>query len=276
MRAWALLAAAFTLQHTTCASRLAEPNANPFLDTIARRSSHHLKLFKRQSCPAGHTSCSSLGDADACCPSDTVCSRDQNNNIACCPINAVCTGAIGAGSLTGTNTPSSSTPYVLGGTTTQSTPSSITPAASLAPGYSTLNNAVYPFLLIPTTFPNSQLCLSAYSSCQSASTACFNYLAGQNGVTISGLGTQGLTQAGVTGQVATGASGICSSLYQEGCFNVQTSDCSRFGSGSAGATQTTGFVQVNVGPAVARCTGAYYTAAAAVMAGVGVARIAMA
>lgn len=98
-------------------------------------------------------------------------------------------------------------------------------------------------------------------------------------MTVSGLGTQGVTQAAATGSVPVeSASSICSSLSQSGCYGIQSSICSQFGSGTAAATvtQTTGFVQANVGALAApRCTGAFYTAAAAAVAGAGIAGVMM-
>lgn len=263
MRALALLSTTFALLHTSHSTADLNLEARQYLD----QHSSPL-LVKRQSCPSDHTSCSSLGDAAACCPNNTQCARDQAGQIACCPIGAKCVGVLGTTLASGA---SSTTPFVLGGTTTTSA------QATFTQGYSTVPNAYYPFILIPTSYSNSQLCLNAYTACQSASTACFNSLNGQNGVTISGIGTQGLTQPGITGTIAAGASSICSSLSQEGCYGIQSTQCSQFG--SAGATATTGFVGVagnGAHPAVARCTGAMYTAAAAAMAGAGIARLAMA
>lgn len=263
MRALALLSTSLALLHSSIADSSPEPRQ--YLAAIQDRSSSPL-LVKRQSCPSDHTSCSNLGDAAACCPNNTLCARDQNGQIACCPIGATCTGTIGSSGST--------TPFVLGGTTTTTATAS---PATFTQGYSTVPNQYYPFILIPTSYANSQLCLNAYTACQSASTACFNSLNGQNGVTISGIGTQGLTQPGITATIAVGASSICSSLSQQGCYNIQSTQCSQFG--SAGATATTGFVGVagnGAYPAVARCTGAMYTAAAAAMAGAGIARMAMA
>jgi len=265
MRALALLTTISTLYPTACSLADTEPQTQPYLNALSGRSASPIFLLKRQSCPSDHTSCSSLGQADACCPDDTDCALDLNGNIACCPTNAVCTGVI-----SGIATASSSTTGFVLGTSTQASPS-----PTLAAGYSTVPNQYYPFVLIPTTYANSQQCLSAYSTCQADSTACFNSLAGQNGVTVTGIGTLGITQAGVTGTLASGASSICSSLYLQGCYGLQSTVCNQFGSETGAATQTASFVQVNGGQAAAaRCTGAFYTAAAAV-AGAGVARMAM-
>lgn len=274
MRALALLTTISALAPTAYSLADAEPETHPYLSTLSGRSANPLLLFKRQSCPTDHTSCSAVGSAGSCCPNDTNCALDPNGNVACCPKNAVCTGVI-SGSAPASTGSSSTSGFVLGTSSTPSSPSP-TAGATLAPGYSTVPNQYYPFVLIPTSYPNSQECQSAYSTCQSASTACLNSLAGQNGVTISGIGSLGVTQAGVTGALASSASSICNSLYQEGCYGLQSTVCNQFGSGTGVATQTTGFVQVNEGPAaVARCTGALYTAAAAAVAGAGVARMAM-
>lgn len=279
MRLLALFTAACTLFYTAHATAEADPIPQPYLNALPNQAAGPLQLLKRQSCPSGYSACSALGASGTCCPSGTVCARDQNGNVACCPNNAVCTGAISGTASRSTGT-SSTTPFVLGGSTTQTSAPTITASATLAAGYSTLSNALFPFLVIPTTYANSQQCLNAYSSCQSASTACFNSLAGQVGVTISGVGSLGVTQAAVTGTVAQSAASICSSLSAQGCYNIQSTICSGFGSGTGSgiSTVTTGFVQANLGPAAkARCTGAMYTAAAAVaVAGAGVAGMAMA
>lgn len=250
------------------AQLLVDYEAQGYLDTLKAQDDVLGRLLKRQACASNYKQCTAISAPGSCCPNDTDCARDQNGNAACCPSGNVCTGAV---SGTATRTASTSTtPFVLGGTT--QTSATITASAPLASGYSTLSNAYYPFLVIPTTYANQQDCLSAYSSCQSASTACFSSLAGQNGVTISGVGSQGITQAGASGTIAQSAQSICSTLYQSGCYNIQTSVCTNFASG--GSTQSTGFIQAGAAPT--RRTGAMYTAAAAAavagagMAGLGV------
>lgn len=232
----------------------------PYIEALSPKGN---SLIKRQGCASGYAACSALGASGICCPNDTVCARDQNGNVACCPTNAVCTGVI-SGTLRG----SSTTPFVLGG-------SSTTTGGSQMTSYPTLSNVPYPFIHIPTSYANAQSCLNAFTACQSASTACFNSLAGINGVTVSGIGSLGVTQAGATATLgAQSASTICSSLSQSGCYGIQSAQCSQFG--TAGSTQTTGFVQANAGPAAtARCSGALYTAAAAAFAGAGMANLVM-
>lgn len=259
MRALALLTTTFALYRAAYCSPEPDAKAEPYLNTSPQQLGGPLQLFKRQGCPTNYNACNSLGDAGACCPSDTVCARDQNGNVACCPINASCTGVIG-GTATGTSAATATSPFVLGGTTTTSVSSPITTSqATLGPGYSTVPNQYYPFIAIPTTYANAQQCLSAYTACQSASTACFNSLAGQAGVTVSGIGSQGVTQTAGVGSNPQSAASICSSLSAQGCFAISTQVCSNFGT----VTSQAG------GPVpVARCTGVFYTAAAAAFAGV--------
>lgn len=250
MRSVALLTTLLTFTLTTQAGE-------PYLNALTPKEN---PLVKRQGCASGYTACNALGAPGSCCPNNTVCSRDQNGNVACCPTNAVCTGVI-----SGTASRSSSTQPALGGTTSS--------AAGAQATYSTLQNVPYPFIHIPTTYANQQQCLSAYTACQSASTACFNSLAGINGVTVSGIGSYGVTQTGATATLAVeSASQICSGLSVTGCYNIQSGQCAQFG--TAGATATTGFVQANAGPpATVRCQGAFYTAAAAAFAGAGMVNI---
>jgi len=195
------------------------------------------------------------------------CALDDAGHIACCPSNAVCTGTID-GTLTGTVTATSSTEggFVLGGTTTSSTTdTSAIPSftTGVSGGGSTVPNNYYPFIYIPTSYANSDLCTSAYSSCQTASSSCFASLAGANGVTVSGFGG-GITVQGSSGTLLSSASSICSSLSAQGCYNLQETQCSVFGSGSAAtATSTTGFVEVgNDGPKQTACPGMLYAAGA--------------
>jgi len=217
-------------------------------------------LVKRQSCASGYNSCSNLGAANACCPSNTNCALDEAGHVACCPFNAVCTGTI-AGTILGTITSTSSN-FVLGGTT--STISSIT--TGVAGGGSTVPNAYYPFIYIPTSYANAALCSSAWSSCQIESTSCFTSLAGVNGVTVTGLGV-GITVQGSSGTILSSASSICSSLSVSACYNLQETQCSVFG-GGATATVTSGFVQPGkAGPRQTPCPGMLYAAGAGAVVG---------
>lgn len=226
-------------------------------------------LLKRQSCPSSYTACTALNAVNQCCPPNTSCARDQNGNVACCPVGRTCTGVISGSTPTGSQQTTSG--FVLGQTTSTSistpTNAQVTAPATLAPGYSTVPNQFYPFIAIPNTYANQQACLQAYTSCQSASTACFNSLAGQLGVTIGGIVT-GLTQPGASGTAVSSASSVCSSLSQVGCYGIQSTVCSQFGTaGQTSASGATGFVQAAGAGAGPRCTGAAYVA---VIAGAGV------
>ncbi|EXJ77620.1 hypothetical protein A1O3_09848 [Capronia epimyces CBS 606.96] len=266
------LSAASLLLPLLYTERAVADDYSPYSDPLFGLSDAAL-LVKRQSCNSGLNSCSGLGADSVCCPSGTNCALDEAGHIACCPSNAVCTGTIagtltGSGSGTGSATGTSSTSGgpVLGGTTSSTTASSpqITSLTTgVSGGGSTVPNNFYPFIYIPTTYANADLCTSAYSSCQSASTSCLVSLAGANGVTVSGFGG-GITVQGTSGTVLSSASSICSSLSAVGCYNLQETQCSIFGSGSGGtATTTTGFVQVgNDGPRQTACPGMLYAAGA--------------
>lgn len=242
---------------------------SPFHNPVLGLSNNGPLVKRQNNCQSGYNSCSSLGAGSACCPQNANCALDDAGNIACCPSGAECTGTI-AGTATGSQTvTSSSSGFVLGGTTTSSTPITTSPGITsfttgVAGGGSTVPNNFYPFIYIPTSYANADLCTSAYSMCQAQSTSCFASLAGANGVTVSGLGG-GITQQGTTGTVLNSASTICSSLSAQGCYNLRETQCSIFGSGSAGTTATSsnGFVQVgNDGPRQTACPGMLYAAGA--------------
>ncbi|KIW13221.1 hypothetical protein PV08_08408 [Exophiala spinifera] len=248
----------------------------PFQNAILGLSNGGQLVKRQNDCQSGYTSCSGLGANDVCCPPGTNCAQDDAGNIACCPSNAVCTGTI-AGTATGSQSATSSTSgFVLGGSTTSSTASATAPGitsftSGVEGGGSTVPNAFYPFVYIPTSYANFELCTSAYSICQAESTSCFASLAGGNGVTVSGLGG-GVTQQGATGTIpSSSASSICSSLSSQGCYGLQSTQCSQFPS-ATGATTTAassgGFVQVGDGPRQTACPGLLYAAGAGAMFGV--------
>ncbi|KIV78817.1 hypothetical protein PV11_06426 [Exophiala sideris] len=232
-----------------------------FSDGLFGLSNNEL-LVKRSGCGSGYNACSGLGASSICCPTGTNCALDDAGHVACCPTNAKCTGTIG-GTATAVATSS-----------TTSTTSPATTTTGVAGGGSTVPNNYYPFVYIPTSYANAALCTSAYSSCQSASTSCFASLAGANGVTVSGLGG-GITVAGTSGTVLSSASSICSSLSAKGCYSLQETQCSIFGTASGSATVTAtasstsgGFVQVgNEGPRRTACPRMLYVAGAGAMFG---------
>ena len=191
-----------------------------------------LELFRRQNyCQAGYNGCSNLGVATVCCPTTATCTPDSQNHVACCPTGALCTGALGqAGSI------STTTGAFLGVasiTTTTAGSAATTTGANLIlasstfsfPPESTVANPYFPFLYIPTSFPNDAVCSSYYSSCSAEFSSCTQSLGG--GVTVQG--------DAVTSEVAS----ICSSLYNEGCYGLGLGYCSSpSGTSLTGSSQT--------------------------------------
>jgi hypothetical protein len=245
---------------------------SPFTSPLFGLSDEAL-LVKRQNCQSGYNQCANLGANEACCPPDTNCELDQAGHVACCPISAACTGTVNVtitGSQTGPSTGgSSNTDFILGGTTSSTTtfqaPGSLT--TGVEGGGSTVPNTQYPFIYIPTSYANADLCLTAYSQCQAQSTACLTSLAGVNGVTVSGLGF-GITVEGASVTVLSSASSVCSSLSQEACYGIQENVCNNFGGGVATATDATAsVVQQNAVPRRTACPGMVYAAGAGAVAG---------
>jgi hypothetical protein len=223
---------------------------SPFINPFANGNSRPL-IVKRQSCPYGYNSCSAFGYSNACCPVNTNCALDDADQIACCPFNAACTGTVGAatGSVTYT-----SSGFVLGGSmTTTSAAAFITPSSGIVGGGSTVPNAPFPFVYIPSSFANRDLCSSYWTSCQIESTSCFSSLAGATGVTIAGPGITSLGPAG--------ASSICSELSAAACYDLDTPTiCDHFPAATGvttTATPTNPFIQTTgaAGAAGSRATG---------------------
>src|SRR2546421_2750332 len=182
-------------------------------------------ILKRQNCPLGYNSCSTIGYTNACCPVNTNCAQDDAGHIACCPFNARCTGTVGGSPGSAI---SSTSAFVLGASsTTTSTAAFITPTTGVEGGGSTVANAVFPFVYIPTSYADQALCSSYWTSCQSESASCFSYLAGVTQVTIAG--------PGITSLGAAGASSICSELSATACYNLDLTTCAQFPAAS-GAT----------------------------------------
>ena len=250
----------------------------PFSDPLFGLS-HDALLVKRQGCQAGLNPCDNVGSNNLCCSAQETCTLDQVGHVACCSSGAVCSGTI-AGSVTGSTTSTTNGIVVGGGSIPSSTTTSsggIISVTGVSGGGSTVPNGFYPFIYAPTSFPNSDDCSSAFTSCQAASTACFTSLAGANGVTVGGFGG-GITVQGVSGTILSSASSICSSLSSVGCSNLQqVSQCSVFGRGSGatpvtttiGGTGTTGgIVQIgNNGPRQTACPGMLYAAGAGAVIG---------
>ncbi|PGG99380.1 hypothetical protein AJ80_09376 [Polytolypa hystricis UAMH7299] len=210
-------------------------DSSPFYAPFLERSNPALdprdvaQLDKReQSCPDRFGSCALLGSEDACCQEDTICSRDDANNMACCPKGASCTGVLTRSGDGPTNT--NADPTSSGFMFPQPGSSTITPGPRITG--STVENAPFPFVYIPTTFPNPEQCVSYYSACESQYSACQSSLGGVNGVTVNGGNGDGIT---VEGARPTGdAHSICFSLSQKACYGLQEAYCPHFTDGSSG------------------------------------------
>jgi len=199
------------------------PFINPFTNVDPRPL-----VVKRQPCPDYYNSCSTFGYSGNCCAVNTNCALDEAGHIACCPINAVCTGTVGGGA--GPITSSTSGPFILGSSTTTPTTSPATftvPTTGVQGGGSTVPNAPFPFVYIPNSYANPDLCSSYWTSCQIESTRCFSSLAGATQVTIAG--------PGVTSPGAASASSICSDLSATACYNLELPTCAQF-TAAAGVT----------------------------------------
>ncbi|PSS20151.1 hypothetical protein M430DRAFT_58033 [Amorphotheca resinae ATCC 22711] len=203
-------------------------------------NSHDL-LRRDGGCPANYDSCSTLGAANggACCTAGSVCTFDGGRNIACCPIGAKCTGQLSiatatttaAGLTLGSATTTSPGGFIFGTTTT---PSSTTPTTTGSA--SLVSNPYFPFPYIPTTYANSVACNSAFSACQANFAACTNDLVGDRfGVTVVAPGGGGVTVAPTATNLGSmSAASICSSLSQEACYGIQSSNCPPFGPATNG------------------------------------------
>lgn len=272
MRAVALSSIAILIASAFVTSNNYSPFFSPLIDDSYLLSEDDtLELLKRQNtCPIGFSSCQSLGGPGQCCRSNAICSLDQANHVACCPVGAACTGTINAGSAVTTGATTGG--LVFGGTisttspatTTTTTgfmfPTTTTAVVTAGGGGSTVPNAVFPFVYIPTTFENAAQCSSYYTSCQSEFSSCTASLGGGiNGVTVTGVGG-GVTVQGAT---ATGnAASICSSLSAQACYGLQPTQCSAFGVGGG----NTFVVSQGAGPT--RCPGGVYEIGVGIAVGV--------
>lgn len=235
---------------------------SPFFDPVQYGRGQPLLLHKRQNCPSGYNNCGSLGSGAnaACCPTDSNCALDEVGHVACCQIDAVCTGTID-GTIIESVTSTSN--YILGSTTT--TDSFQTAITGVAGGGSTVPNLYYPFIYIPTSYANAALCSSAWTTCQSQSTACLASVAGVNGVTVSGV-AGGITVTGNSGLILSSASSICSTLSTSACYNLQVQNCAQFGSNGVTAVNAAGPKRTPCpGMVYAMGAGAVFGAAGAMM-----------
>ncbi|EAU36397.1 predicted protein [Aspergillus terreus NIH2624] len=196
------------------------PFSAPQIAETSKRAYDVLRILKRadNNCLAGYNPCSNLGHSEVCCASDTKCSRDAADNIACCPTGASCTG-----SLSGDST-SFQFPQTGSATASTTGPNQATITGSTLPG-------AYPFVLVPTTFPNAGVCSSYYSLCESEYTQCLTHLGAGYGVTVAG-GGGGVTRAATPAAVST-----CSSLSLQACHGLNLGYCGTYATGQGDANQ---------------------------------------
>ncbi|RMZ79108.1 hypothetical protein DV738_g3477, partial [Chaetothyriales sp. CBS 135597] len=260
----------FPLLAIVQASLALDGQYSPFSDPLLARPDDELQLLlvrRQDACQTGYNSCD--GSTGACCPDGSNCTRDAAGNVACCPTGALCTGIItatGTGLSLATTTTSgvilsSTTPTGLGSTITTDFSSALLPTSGVQGGGSTVANTFFPFVYIPTSYDNANLCLSAYSYCQYQSTACAQSLAG-SGVTVSNAGGGGITIQGANSATLDpiSASSICSSLSAAACYGLTSEQCGTPTTGTDGLTASTFF---NHGPRQTACPGAIYAAAGA-------------
>jgi hypothetical protein len=222
------------------------------------------------SCPANHNACDAY-DSGVCCQAGDVCTLDFAGHIACCPSSSICTGTIAVSTLSG----STGTSYIAaaGGSTSEN-------GTLTFP--STITNAFFNFPALPTSFPNSDVCVSAVSWCSSEYLTCLSSL----GVTLSTASVVTQTNGGVTvavsgstiiaaggsaetsvGASASSAVSLCSSLSFQACGGLATPYCiGFFGGGSASTTASSGF-ETNAAPADRRNSGVGKVLAVALIVG---------
>ncbi|KAL9600147.1 MAG: hypothetical protein Q9219_003403 [cf. Caloplaca sp. 3 TL-2023] len=221
---------------------------------------HDGHYFRRQDqCLSSQHFCPGANGDSGCCGTDAQCAIDDGGRIACCPSNAVCTGQLGQTPATATAAGLQPTPTTQAlGTTSPTTP---TATATVTNGGSrVVANIYYPYHYLPTTYPNADLCTSAFSSCRSEFASCTSSLeTGGNGVTVSGAG------GGITAQPALGAASagsICSSLSTKACYNLGLGNCPMYGTAAATGGGGT-FAAGNAAPT--KCMGPYRALAAVVV-----------
>ncbi|KAB8069191.1 hypothetical protein BDV29DRAFT_183258 [Aspergillus leporis] len=201
------------------------PFSPPQAAEASKRAYEVLRILKRaDNCPAGYDPCSNMGKSDVCCKQGSICSRDAADNIACCPTGAKCTGTLSGDS---TSTAGS---FQFPGTATA--PITTTGASDATITGSTMPGA-YPFIYVPTTFPNAGVCSSYYSVCQKSYTGCLSSLGGGYAVTVAGAGG-GVTRAG--GGAAQAIS-TCSSLSREACHGLNLGYCGTVATGTGDANR---------------------------------------
>lgn len=234
-RCYAFLLLAFSM----AVSSEYSPFYEPYLGETSRSyNGFVLDVFRRDDNCGSGLSCEAMGDKASCCKSKTRCAVDMAGHVACCPDNAQCTGTIGGGAATAM------------ATSIGSSPTGPAASAAITAGSGRIvSNGFYPFPYLPTTYPNAAVCSSSFSSCQTEFSKCTsNLLAGDNGLTISGIGP------GITREAAlpsTSAASVCSSLSTKACYNLQLTNCPMYGTAAGGTFEAA------EGAAPTRCAGMY-------------------
>ncbi|KAL4920246.1 hypothetical protein BDW62DRAFT_176995 [Aspergillus aurantiobrunneus] len=181
-----------------------------------RRAFDVLQLLKRDgNCPGGYNACDDLDNSDICCRSGSICTSDEANHVACCPSGASCTGTIAGSTSGGFEAPQTSDATPTGDNGPQITGSTMSGA--------------YPFVYVPTTFSDADVCSSYYDRCQSDYTQCITHFEGY-GVTVTGGGVDFTQGGGAPGAVST-----CASLSQAACHGLNLGVCGNYEGGADGA-----------------------------------------
>ncbi|KAI6713456.1 hypothetical protein JHW43_004058 [Diplocarpon mali] len=275
-----LLVPASGLQISSILAPFYEPYTEKPIQLSNESSSSEHEFLKRDgNCPANFNSCSTFRDSagGACCTAGSFCTTDRSDNIACCPTGASCTGSLdiatarpaGGGVLGGgTVAAGTTTTTTTGGTTGTST----NPAATITGTVSYVANDFFPFPYIPVSYVNSAACNSAYNDCQTNYAAC-TFALGGGGSGNAGFGvTIVAPNGGVTATPTiqnlglASATSLCSSLSSVGCYNIVSTNCAQFGTGTE-ISFVTGTTDNGAARPTAAVKGCY--AAAGVMAGVG-------
>ncbi|KAL4811206.1 hypothetical protein BDV18DRAFT_128873 [Aspergillus unguis] len=218
MKTSALIAATFLATSAFSASHI--PFDSPV--TASPETNHRaydvLQLLKKRdgNCPSGYNACSNLDNSGICCRSSAICTSDEANHIACCPSGAKCTGTIAGSTSGGFAAPSTSSDA-----TQTDDDSSATITGSTIDG-------AYPFVAVPTSFSDADVCSSYYEQCEREYTSCVTYFGGW-GVTVTGGGADFTQTGGAASAIET-----CSSLSQAACHGLSLGDCGNYEGGADG------------------------------------------
>ena len=234
---------------TACAISIPAPTptACPFTAPLlpGGQADPFFELLRRQNaCQAGYSPCTNLGAPNACCNVNAICTVDPNNHVACCPTGASCTGTIGATGSTssGLLVAGAGATVTTGNTIASTTGNSLFPATTANFVQSTVANQYFPFLYIPTTFANAGVCSSYYTSCQSEYSSCITSLGGAVKAATTAPAATNIQLTARQLATATGsAASVCSSLYSQGCYNLQQGYCASL-SGATGAATGSGII----------------------------------